>query len=352
MARLDELIVRITERVMPAVVSITASKNADVLRKEFAELAKRGAKGKKRVTLPRIPANQVDEHGCVVVGGGSGFLVDANGIILTNKHVVNESNASYMVLANDGTEYDAEVLARDPVDDIAILRIHPSHKLPTIPLGDSRQLKLGETVLAFGNALGIFRNTVSMGIISGLSRAVNAQENKDAPFQEMRGLIQTDAAINPGNSGGPLVDMEGRAIGVNAAVIAGAQNIGFAIPIRAAERDLADLKRLGRIRRPLLGLRYLMLDNELRTARHLSVNYGALVTKAHPIDAAVTAGSPADVAGIRENDIVLEWNGEAISMENTIQDYLENASVGEKVILTVLRGEKELKIAVILTERK
>ncbi|MFH1161781.1 MAG: trypsin-like peptidase domain-containing protein [Candidatus Jorgensenbacteria bacterium] len=348
----DAEIVNIVERVVPTVVSIVVSKRADDIRREIAALTKGVGRGKKRLTLPRIPPEKIDAHGMVAVGGGSGFFVDANGTVLTNKHVISEPNASYTATTSGGETYEAEVLARDPVDDIAILRIQPAHKLPAVPLGDSRTLKLGQTVLAFGNALGIFKDTVSMGIISGLSRAVNAQEDKDAPFKEMRGLIQTDAAINPGNSGGPLVDLGGRVVGVNAAVVAGAQNIGFAIPIRAAERDLADLKRYGRIRRPLLGLRYLMLNEDLRGKYQLPVNYGALVTKGHPIDTAVVPGSPAAAAGIKENDIVLEWNGEEVGMEKTIQDHLESANVGERVALTILRGQKELKIPVTLTERK
>ncbi|PIP29768.1 hypothetical protein COU12_02415 [Candidatus Jorgensenbacteria bacterium CG10_big_fil_rev_8_21_14_0_10_54_38] len=352
MGRADAEIVNIVERVMPAVVSIVVSKRADDLRREMAILTTKKAKGKRRLTLPRIPPEKIDARGMVAVGGGSGFFTDANGIILTNKHVIAEPNATYAISTSGGETYDAEILARDPVDDVGILRINPAHKFPAVPLGDSRTLKLGQTVLAFGNALGIFKNTVSQGIISGLSRAVNAQENRDAPFQEMRGLIQTDAAINPGNSGGPLVDMDGRAVGVNAAVVAGAQNIGFAIPIRAAARDLEDLKRYGRIRRPLLGLRYLMLNDELRDKYRLPVNYGAFITKGHPIDAAVISGSPAATAGIKENDIILEWNGEAITLEKTIQDHLEGANVGDCVALTVLRGQKELKIPVVLAERK
>ena len=138
--------------------------------------------------------------------------------------------------------------------------------LPTVRLGTSHNLQLGQTVIAFGNALGIFKNTVSSGIISGLSRAVSAQEDPLSPPQEMRGLIQTDAAINPGNSGGPLVDLFGCAIGINAAVVSGAQNIGFAIPISAAERDISDLDRYGKIQRPLLGIRYLTLNTKIGRA--------------------------------------------------------------------------------------
>jgi S1-C subfamily serine protease len=299
-----------------------------------------------------IPPDKIDAHGMVQVGGGSGFLVSEDGVILTNKHVIAEPHARYTVITNDNTSYEAEILARDPVNDVAILKIKPKQNLPVVKLGSSENLELGQTVLAIGNALGIFKNTVSQGIISGLSRTISAQAEPTAPVQEMRGLIQTDAAINPGNSGGPLVDIFGRAIGINAAVVYGAQNIGFAIPIKAAERDLADLKKYGRVRRPLLGLRYLTLNPDLKEKLRLPIDYGAYVVKEHPLDEAVIPKTPAAYAGIKEKDIVLEWNGQKITPEKTIQDYLDDCNPGESINLKILRGKKELKIKVVLAERK
>jgi S1-C subfamily serine protease len=346
-----DLTVHIVARVMPAVVSIAVTKSATAVASDLAKLtATRGKKGKK---VPTIPADKIDAHGMVQIGGGSGFIVDHRGFILTNKHVVSESEVRYTVTTNDGAVYDADVVARDPVNDIAIVKIEPrAALLPTVPLGDSGTLKLGQSVLAFGNVLGILKNTVSRGIISGLSRAVTAHADPSAPPQEMRGLIQTDAAINIGNSGGPLVNLRGQAIGVNAATIAGTENIGFAVPVNSARRDLEDLRRFGRIRRPLLGLRYLTVSEDVRAKLGLPVPYGALVTREHPFDAAVVPGTPAANAGIKENDLILAWNGEKITLEKSIQDYLETSNVNEEVALTVLRKGKELVLRITLAERR
>lgn len=343
--------VRIVADVMPAVVSIAVSKPASEVAHDLASFAAKHGK-KKTVRPPSIPSDKVDAHGMVQIGGGSGFIVDHRGFVLTNKHVIAESGVRYTVTLSDNTTYDAEVVARDPVNDIAILKIEPRTALPTLALGDSSFLKLGEPVLAFGNVLGILRNTVSMGIVSGLSRAVTAHADPSAPPQEMRGLIQTDAAINVGNSGGPLVNMRGVAIGVNAATIQGTENIGFAVPVNAARRDLEDLRTFGRIRRPLLGLRYLTINEDVRAKLALTVPYGALITREHPFDQAVVPGTPAARSGIKENDIILAWNGDKITAEKSIQDYLETSNVNEEVALTVLRKGKESIVRVTLAERK
>lgn len=312
----ESAVIATVKKVMPAVVSVIISKSLKELQKELPQLYPQMFPD----MLPfRIPPDKIDAHGMVQVGGGSGFIVDASGIVLTNKHVIAEPHAEYTVITSDNETYNAEVVARDPVNDVAILRIKPRKKLPVVELGNSDHLELGETVLAIGNALGIFKNTVSLGIVSGLSRAISAQADPDTPPQEMRGLIQTDAAINPGNSGGPLVDLDGHAIGVNAAIVFGAQNIGFAIPINSAHRDLHDLKQFGRIRRPLLGLRYLILNPNIQEKLKLPVDYGALVVKEHPLDHAVIPKSPADRAGILEKDIILEWAGEKITSEKAFR---------------------------------
>lgn len=342
--------VRIVARVMPAVVSIAVTKSATAVESDLAKLtSSRGKKGKRHLS---IPVDKIDAHGMVQIGGGSGFVVDHRGFVLTNKHVIAESGVRYTVTTNDGATYDADVVARDPVNDIAIVKMDPRAAFPTITLGDSSTLKLGEPVLAFGNVLGILKNTVSRGIISGLSRAVTAQADPSVPPQEMRGLIQTDAAINIGNSGGPLVNMRGQAIGVNAATIAGTENIGFAVPVNSARRDLEDLRKFGRIRRPLLGLRYLTIDENARIKLGLPVPYGALVTREHSFDAAVVPGTPAAKAGIKENDVILAWNGEKITPERSIQDYLETSNVNEEATLTVLRKGKEFIVRVTLAERR
>lgn len=335
---------------MPAVVSIIISKKLEDLKREHPELnSVFDQEGLSR----GIPPEMIDSHGRIQIGGGSGFIVNTSGIVLTNKHVVAEPRALYTVITSDGKKFEADVLARDPLDDVAILKIKSAPKsLAILELGNSKEIKLGQTVMAFGNALGIFKNTVSKGIISGLSRSISAQADPMAPPQEMRGLIQTDAAINPGNSGGPLTNIFGEVIGINAAVVFGAQNIGFAIPIEMAERDLGDLKKFGRIKRPLLGLRYMILNPDLREKLKLTVDYGALVLRENALGEAVVPKSPADRAGLTEKDIILEWNGEKITAEKTIQDFLENCTVGEEVALKILRKAKTIDKKVILAERK
>jgi S1-C subfamily serine protease len=277
--------------------------------------------------------------------------VTPNGLVLTNKHVVGDPSASYTVVMNDDRKYPARILSRDPINDVAILKID-ARGLPTVALGDATKLELGQTVIAIGNALGLFRNTVSSGIVSGLSRSISAESDGRTPTQELRGLIQTDAAINPGNSGGPLVDLAGRAVGVNVAVAFEAENIGFAIPINAARRDLADIKKYGRIRRPYLGVRYITIDENLQAKRHLPVSYGALVTLETPHDRGVVPGSPADRAGLREGDIILECNGKKISVNRPVQDILENLAVNDKLRLLVLRGKRRFSATVTLAERR
>lgn len=347
-------IIDVIKRSMPAVVSIVISKSAKALEEELpGEMGQLFPFGMPKMEIPK---EMIDAHGMVKIGGGSGFVVDslADGgiVVLTNKHVITDAQAEYSVITADNKRYEAKVLARDPINDVAILRIDAEEKLPTLPLGDSSKIELGQTVVAIGNALGIFKNTVSSGIISGLSRAIAAQTDPSAPPQEMRGLIQTDAAINPGNSGGPLVNIFGEVIGINAAIVFGAQNIGFTIPINAAKRDLADLKKFGHIKRPLLGLRYVTIDENLKEKLKLPVDYGALIMSESHIDSGVVKDSPAAKAGIKERDILLECNGEKINPEKTIQDFLENFKVGDVINLKVLRGQKEKNIKVALAERK
>src|SRR3989344_4171315 len=207
---------KIIKKVMPAVVSVIISKSLEDLEKELPiEMFPFFPFG---VPEMRIPEEKIDSRGMVQVGGGSGFIVDSSGIILTNKHVIADPEAEYTIVTSDNKKYRASVLARDPVDDVAILKIDAKN-LPAVNLRDSSAVELGQTVLAIGNALGLFQNTVSSGIISGLSRSIAAKADAKTPVQELRGLIQTDAAINPGNSGGPLVNMDGEAIGINAAIV-------------------------------------------------------------------------------------------------------------------------------------
>ncbi len=342
-------IVETIKKVMPAVVSIVISKSLEEIEKEIPpEILPMLPEGQQHLN---IPPEEIDKRGMVKIGGGSGFIVHKNGTILTNKHVVADPRAEYHVITNDNKKYEAEVLSRDPVDDIAILKIKGGN-LPFVKLGNSTALDLGADVLAIGNALGMFKNTVSRGIISGLSRSIRAATTPMVAAQELRGLIQTDAAINPGNSGGPLVNMDGEAIGINAAIVFGAQNLGFAIPIKYAERDLADLEEFGHIKRPLLGLRYVNVDENMKDRMKLGVDYGAMVVGQMPHSQAIIPNSPAHKAGLKEKDIVLECDSVKITPDWTIQDILEEKEVGDVLKMKVMRGKKTFAVEVKLTERK
>lgn len=284
------------------------------------------------------------------VGGGSGFIISSDGMVLTNKHVVADKNAEYTVLTNDGKKFPATVLARDPVQDLAVLKINPGGvSLPVLTLGDSDAVKLGQTVIAIGNALGEFRNTVSLGIISGLARNIVA--GGGGVTEALEGVIQTDAAINPGNSGGPLLNLLGEVIGINTAVAQGAQNVGFALPINKAKRDIESVKRTGKITVPYLGVRYVMVTEDIAERDKLSVKEGALLrgTEEGP---AVLRDSPAAQAGLQAEDIILEVNGEKLSTERSLGSVIQKYKVGDALRLKVRRGAETLTLSVTLKERK
>jgi len=341
-------IVRAVKKVIPAVVSITMSKYLD-----FSE-SPSGIFGFGVFLQPKRKK--------VKIGGGSGFIVDESGIILTNRHVVEDPKADYVVVLQNGEKLTPEILARDPINDIAILKIDPSslrssgQNLSKVELGDSSNLELGQEVIAIGNALGLFKNTVSTGVVSGLSREIKAQSTFSHQRTRLRGLIQTDAAINPGNSGGPLIDASSGAIGINAAMVFGAENIGFALPINNAKKDLEELKKYGRIRQPFLGIRYILIDKELKEKFNLPVDFGALVISEPEIQRgihqAVVPGSPAAKAGIREADIILEIDNKKITPAQSISDILQELKIGQQIALKTLRSGRQKVLKLILGERK
>ncbi len=282
------------------------------------------------------------------VGGGTGFVISEDGLIVTNKHVVLDTKADYTVLTNDGDKYTAKVLARDPVRDLAVIKIE-AKGLKYVKLGDSDSVKLGQTAIAIGNALGEFRNTVSVGVISGLSRTITAG-GLGGFSEKIEGVMQTDAAINQGNSGGPLLNLKGEVIGINTAVASGAQNIGFAIPINQVKRAIQSVKDTGSIKTPYLGVRYLMITKDIAEKQKLSVDYGALVrgTESGP---GVMKDSPAEKSGIKAEDVILEINGEKLTDDNTLGSVIQKYNVGETVSLKVRRGEEDINISATLGER-
>ncbi len=296
----------------------------------------------------RQPAPQGKQE----VGGGTGFVVNqAKGLILTNKHVVVDAEAEYTVLTNDGNKYDAQVVARDVVNDMALVQIS-NHDLPQVEFGDSDKVELGQTVIAIGNALGEYRNTITKGVISGIGRNIVAG-NGQGSSESLEGVFQTDAAINPGNSGGPLVNLAGQVIGVNTAVSRQGQLIGFAIPINEVKRMISSFEKYGKIVRPMLGVRYIMVTAEVAKANNLEVNHGALIVKGQQAgEVAVIPGGPADKAGLVENDIILEVNGQKIDQNHSLVKIISKFAPGDTIALKVYHNGEQKQVLVKLEEFK
>ena len=284
------------------------------------------------------------------IGGGSGFIISNDGYVLTSNHVVSDTTADYTVIISPKQKLPAKILSRNPINDTAVLKIE-GNGLPFLEMDDSNKIQLGEEVLAVGNALGEFTDTLSAGIVSGLSRFITAFGGADHQMQNLRGLIQTDAAINPGNSGGPLVNMYGKAIGINTAMIMGAQNIGFAIPVNYAKKDLEEVKKYGKIIVPFLGVKYVLISKEMAAINKLPVNDGALVVREALGESPVVKGSAADRAGIKEWDIIIECNNEGITMKNPLAHILQKCKIGQETTLTVLREGKKVNLKVKLEEK-
>lgn len=340
----NKQIVSSIEKVNPAVVSIVITKDVPVYERYYESYDPGGFFG--GFNIPRVRENGTEER---EIGGGSGFIVGNDGMIVTNRHVVEDEEARYSVLLNDGTSYNVEVLARDPQLDIAIIKISdPIEKsLTFVSFGDSESLKLGETVIAIGNALAEFRNSVSVGVVSGLARSIVASDGM-GHSEQLDQVIQTDAAINPGNSGGPLLNSSGEVVGVNVATSRGADNIGFALPAHVVSRVVDSVREHGEIVRPFLGVRYAMITKSIAEKNNLSVDYGAHVIRgAGANEVAVIPGSPADKAGIDENTIILSIDGEDLRNRD-LATVLRNKDVGQEIFLHILQQGEEKTVSLIL----
>ncbi len=336
-------IVDVVQRVTPAVISIVATQDVPVY-EQYYEQQQFDPFG---LNLPQYRQNGTEKQ---EVSSGSGFLVSADGYIVTNKHVVSEEEAEYTVYANDGTTYPATIIARDPANDIAILKIEGTD-FPYLEFADSDTLQVGQTTIAIGNALGEFSNSVSVGIVSGLARSIEAG-NGLGSSEQLQGLIQTDAAINLGNSGGPLLNTSGQVIGVNVAMAA-AENIGFALPGNLVKNTFESVQTTGKISRPYLGVRYVAITPTFKQEANLPVEYGALVRRGDaPTDLAVIPSSPADKAGLEENDILLEMNGQKLNDTHDLGTLIGQHQVGDVVELKVLHDGEEKTVEVTLEERQ
>lgn len=336
-------IIEIAKRVCPAVITIVISRDLPKIEGFYFF-----PYGEQEFLVPKMQKGRKEK---TKIGGGSGFIVSQDGYVITSNHVVGEKDADYTVIYEPKKTYPAKVISRDPINDIAVLKIQGKN-FPCLELADSDKVELGETVIAVGNALGEFHDTVSTGVVSGLSRYIAAFSGLSKQAEMLRGLIQTDAAINPGNSGGPLVNIEGKVIGVNTATVMGAQNIGFAIPINYAKRDLEEVKKYGRIKRPFLGVKYIILNKEISEKNKLPVDYGALITRETLGESAIVPGGAADKAGLREFDIILECQKEKITEENPLSCILQKYQISQEVSLKVLRNKKEITVKAKLGEKR
>jgi len=266
---------------------------------------------------------------------GSGFIISGDGYIFTNNHVVEKADKIKVKLAG-GKEYDAEVKGKDPTTDIALIKIKPEGRLPVVEFGDSNKLRIGEWVFAIGNPFGL-EHTVTAGIVSAKGRVIGS-----GPYDN---FIQTDASINPGNSGGPLFNMEGKVIGINTAIVAHGHGIGFAIPINTAKSILADLKTKGSVTRGWLGISIQDITEDIAENMKLKDMKGALVGH-------VFEGDPADKAGIKTGDIIVEVAGKKIQNSQELMRIVAALTVGEKVAVKIMRDGKEKTIFVVVGERK
>lgn len=347
----EDLVTSAVEKASPAVVSIIITKDVPVLEEYYEEFGSPfdnffGGPGF-NFQIPKYrDSGETEEK---EIGGGSGFIVSDDGYIITNKHVVDEEDAGYTVFTNDGSEYEAEVIDKDTLNDIAVLKIE-GEDFPYLNFGDSENLKAGQTVIAIGNPLLEFNNSVSVGVISGLSRNITAGTRAYGKTEYLEGVIQTDAAINPGNSGGPLLDLNGNVIGVNVAV-ANAENIGFSIPSNIVKTVFDSVRENGRIVRPFLGVRYIQVTESLKEKNSLSVDYGVLILRGETMeDLAIIPGSPADKVGLAENDIILEVDGEKLNGNKSLAKIIASKGVGEDIELIILNKGEEKTVTVTLEE--
>lgn len=288
-------------------------------------------------------AGEEDEDQNQVQDIGSGFITGDEGLIVTNKHVVSNPDVQYRVITNDDKEYSVQRIYRDPLNDIALLQIDPNQNpgsnLPAVELGDSSKLQTGQYVAAIGTSLGEFRNSVTTGVISGLGRGITAGSPYEGAVERLDNVIQTDAAINPGNSGGPLFNSSGQVIGVNTAVSASGQNIGFAIPINIIKDSLETFNQTGRFERPYLGVSYRIITGELASAN--DIPEGAYVQE-------VVQGSSAQEAGIERGDVLTEIDGQKINDETPLAQIVSRKKIGDTISIKLVRDNETREVEAIL----
>lgn len=284
------------------------------------------------------------------VGAGTGFIFSKEGLVVTNRHVVPRGVNKVSVTLSDGTELeDVDIVGRtsqsDPLD-VAFLRIKDAKgkDLQPAKLGDSSKMRVGDKVIAIGNALGQFQNTVTSGIISGYGREIQASDSAGVRVETLQNLFQTDAAINQGNSGGPLVNMNGEVIGINTAVAGdGAENIGFSIPINDVSGLIKSVLEKGKLVRPYLGVRYIELTDDYAAELNIQQKRGAYIVPSQD-GSSIVSNSPAQKAGLKEGDVIIKVGGDTVDENNSLTALLQRRQVGETIELTVIRDGQEQKI--------
>ncbi len=347
-------VIEVVKKTSPAVVSIVASAQVPTFETYFDTPSGVPEGFGQFFSMPQQRQNGTQEQ---KIGAGTGFLVSPDGFIVTNKHVVNEKEADYTVYLNNeserGEKIKARVVALDPNNDLAILKIEKNN-LPFLTFSDSSKLQVGQTVITIGYALGEFDNTVSKGVISGLARSITAGGGFARPAESLKNLIQSDAAINPGNSGGPMLDIEGNVIGVNVAM-ASAENISFALLGNEAKDVFEQVRDTGSIKEKasaFLGVRYLPINDAIKSSNNLPYNYGALISRGQNATAlAVTPGSPADKAGLVENDIILELNGQKITERTSLIELIAKYNPGDEVTLKIYHKGQEAALKIALGKK-
>ncbi|MBI4812735.1 trypsin-like peptidase domain-containing protein [Candidatus Falkowbacteria bacterium] len=331
----QEATIRAINKVMPAVVSIMIYDQNESVLINLGE-------GTQEIKKEKVQK-----------GSGTGFLISSDGLILTNKHVVNvakEETAEYKVILNSGKQYYAQLIGKDPINDLAVLKIFDKN-LSYVELGDSDKLEIGTTVIAIGNTLGRYQNSATKGIVSGLGRSIAASD-QSGNAEALDNVIQTDAEINLGNSGGPLINLEGKVVGVNVAIDEAGSSIGFAILINDAKPVIRTVRQTGRIVRPRLGVRYIMLTPEIAEEKGLKRTGGAWIAAGANGEAAVLSDSPAQKGGLAAGDIIFEINGVKLEEKNTLLSVVQRYKPGDKIGLKIQRGDKIIIRTVQLDEFK
>lgn len=326
----ESAITKLVENALPSVVTIGIKKTSS---EDLYELDPYNPFGPFR----RIPGKQQSVERNI----GSGFIITSDGLVITNKHVVADTEATYTILTNDKKKFNVEKIYRDPLNDAAILKITGAGLKP-LKLGDSSKLKLGQLAVAIGTPLGEFTNTVTVGVVSGLGRGITAGSPFEGYVEKLDNVIQTDAAISPGNSGGPLLNSAGEVIGINTAIAAEGQNIGFALPSNLI-KELLDgfTRRGGSFERAYIGVRYRMID-KAEAAQNKTVE-GAYVIEVVP-------ESPAAKTGIQEEDIITEFDGNRLSGtdDQSLAKLILNKKIGDKVMIKIWRNGESLNRQITL----